>query len=448
MLERLEKSVLWEIGIVVSIIFSIFGPPIGIIYGFSTKTLLLIIFFSNILFVFDSIIKTWIYRWKYVISIDFLVDISAILSAVLEFGFLTGGYTGPGLANLRVLRSLKLITRFGRITKVLVKTGKLQKSSLMFNRIAGLKKKDESSQYVSTIRAKMQSVVMILMGYIIIRFGGAVQGLTRVEEAQHNIFFYLEMIVVMVIIGGIIDHYLNKLVGQRFRRIQNWVEEESKQHGFFKEVNVQANKESTDEVDFLERYLGIVLNKADEFPESIRRFLWGVFKPQVKKKVIFISDIENYSGTTSEMEAEEINRLLDNYVNRIVKILVKKGAEVDKYVGDSIIAFFDPKDADKAFDAAKKISSYKTLRTRVGMHVDEVIETYVGPKGYRQMDHFSEGLSIAQRLEDHNKVTGTYYLATREFYEHLNSTKKKQMKSLGSFKPKGAKKKVELFSLR
>ncbi|MGM5487461.1 MAG: adenylate/guanylate cyclase domain-containing protein [Nanobdellota archaeon] len=449
MLERLEKSVLWELGILISIIVSIFGPPIGIIYGFSTSALLWLIFLSNILFVFDSIIKTWLHRGTYVFSIDFVVDISAIISAVLEFGFLYGSYTGPGLANLRVLRSLKLISRFGRITKVLVKTGKVQKSSLLLNRLIGIKagSQDESNRYVATIRAKMQSVVMVLMGYIIIRFGGAVQGLTQMEEAKHNIFFYLEMIVVMIVIGGIIDYYLNKLVGERFRRIQHWVEEESKQHGFFRDVGAQADRESTDEVDFLERYLGIVLNKADEFPENIRKFLWGVFQPKVNKKIIFLSDIENYSGRTSDMEAEDINKLLDDYVNHIVNILVEKGAEVDKYVGDSIIAFFDPDDANKAFEAAKKISRYKRLPTRVGIHVDDVIETYVGPKGYRQMDHFSEGLSIAQRLEDYNKSTKTYLLASRSFYDLLTPAKQKQMKNLGIFKPKGAKHKVELFTI-
>ena len=454
-LERFEKSNLWSAIIFISIFASIFGPPFGIIAGFSTLQMLILIFLSNAAFVIDSAIKTILYDRKYLLSLDFVIDISAIASGIMEFLFTAGFYAGPGLANLRVLRSLKLISRSMRSLQGIARSGKLARIGIIVRAVKGLggirsKSASQSNDaYVARIRQKMQTVVMLLMGYIIIRFGASTTYADPIREAWHDIFFFAEIIIVMIVIGAIIDYYLNKLIGQRFERIEQWVQRKSNRYNFFRNVNEKARKESIDEVEFLEQYIGIVLDKADEFPQSVRKFLWGVFKPQVHKRVIFLSDIENYSGQTADMSAAEVNKLLDEYVEKVVHILVQHGAEIDKYVGDSIIAFFDDKDADKAFEASRQISSLRgSMHTRIGLHYDSIIETYVGPKGYRQMDHFSEGISIAQRLEEHNKKTDTYVLISDDLYRLLSEKKKKRCQYLARFQPKGASHKIPIYTIK
>jgi class 3 adenylate cyclase len=477
----LENNIFYNVLLVISILFSVFGPPVAIIYGVSITNLLFLIFFSNILFVVDTILKFYLHGKEYLLSLDFVIDLTAIISAILEFLLVINLYSGKNIPNLRILRALNVISRFSRTIKALTRIGGIDKSTRLtkfqslnirsvklFKKI-GLffrsgraveknlvknsdfqgSKNDESKKYLSSIKSKMQTVVMLLMGYIILRFGSTIQLLDPILQAKADILFFLEMIFVMIIIGGIIDFYLNKIVGKRFQEIQEWVKHKSEEHGFFKDVNLRAHQESKDEVDFLEKYIGIVLDKADEFPESIRKFMWGVFQPKVRNRIIFLSDIENYSGKTSNMSAKDINHFLDEYTTNVVNILVKNGAEIDKYVGDSVIAFFHPNDADKALKASIEINNNKSIpKTRIGIHFDAVIETYVGPKGYRQMDHFSEGISIAQRVEDYNKELKTYILVTDDFYELLSEKFKKMLKKVSVFKPKGAKRKVVCYSLK
>jgi class 3 adenylate cyclase len=481
LLIRIEDNAFYNVLLVFSIIFSVFGPPTGILMGLSSETLLNIIIFSNLLFVFDTAMKIYVHGKKYILSLDFFIDISAILSAVLEYLLILDAYGGPGVANLRILRALKILSRFGRTVKGVTKIGGIEKTTKITH-IARLnlrefsllkkmgqffrssravertkqgheikreKRQEDHDRYLNQIRNKMQTITMILMGYVIIRFGSGHGVIDPIEQAKMDIKFFTEMIFLMIALGGIIDYYLNKLIGKRFREVQEWVKEKSAKSGFFKDVNEKAYEKSKDEVDFLEQYIGIVLEKAGEFPESFRRFLWGVFKPQEINRIIFLSDIENYSGQTANMSAREVNDFLDNYTKEVVRILVSHGAEIDKYVGDSIIAFFHPNDADKALKACSEIvSCTKIPKTRIGLHYDTVIETYVGPKGYRQMDHFSEGISIAQRLEDYNKATKTYLLLSEETTELLDESSKGMIKYKGKFKPKGAKRVVKYYTLR
>lgn len=447
---EIESNPLWELLIIISVFVSVFGPPAGIIMGLDLVPMLLLIFFSNILFIFDSIFKYIKKKNAYLFSVDALVDISSIVAAIIEVAVLLGTYSGPVIFNLRVLRSFRLIGRSSRAFKAVVKAGKVQRSSGGFRRFLTLKTDEDQNKYLTQVETKINEVFMLLMGYIIIRFGNLQDTISPTQQAWNEIFFFMEIIIVMLIIGALLDYYLNKLIGQRFARIQEWLEKKSGKHGFFKEVQMRAKGKSLDEVDYLEQYLGIVLDKAHEFPESFRRFIWGVFQPKLDSRIIFLSDIENYSTKTQDMPAEKINRLLDSYVNHVVGILVKNGASIDKYVGDSIIAYFDPKDADRALSAAQQIVSIKDGKflTRMGLHYDQVLETFVGPKGYRQMDNFSEGISIAQRLEEHNKKTRTYILYTDQFKSLLSARLQKRSTSLGSFKPKGASHKVDVYTAR
>ena len=450
-IEKVIQSSFWEVLIVVSVIVSVFGPAVGVIYGLSTGALMNIVLYSNILFVFDSAFRIYLYRKSYIYSIDFIIDISAIFSAALEYLFLFGIYRGPGIANLRVLRAFKLIGRMSKTIRTLVRVGKIFKGAGGASRYFKNKalRYDEGSRYVALIKQKMHSVLMLIMGYIILRFGSTIDSLSAVEEAKQTIFFFVEMIIVMIVIGGIIDFYLNKLIGQRFTRIESWVRQKSEKSGFFSIVHEKAHKDSTDEIDYLERYLGIVLDKAAEFPVSLRKFLWGIFKPKVEHRIIFLSDIENYSTKTSDMNAKAINSLIDEYIRKVVDILVFYGAEIDKYVGDSIIAYFDPQNADFVLEACHAIQDLKfkkDLRTRIGLNYGPVMQTYVGPRGYKQMDHFSDETSVAERIESHNKKTGTYILFSRSFYDLLSEQQKKESKYMGSFKPKGSKHKISVYT--
>jgi class 3 adenylate cyclase/HAMP domain-containing protein/flagellar basal body-associated protein FliL len=76
-----------------------------------------------------------------------------------------------------------------------------------------------------------------------------------------------------------------------------------------------------------------------------------------KKLTIFFSDIVNFTATTETMEAEDLSKLLNTYLDNMAAIAEKFGGTIDKYVGDAIMVFFgDPEftsDKDHALRAVK-----------------------------------------------------------------------------------------------
>jgi hypothetical protein len=445
---KIEENKIWQAIIVISVFLSVFGPPVAIIMNATLKEMLLLIFLSNFLFIFDILIKSINHKKKYVVSLDFLIDFSAVISAVMEFLLVLGYYQGPMIANLRIVRSFRLVGRFSKSVKAIINFGKIGKSDRNINALLYNNKSGGNKEliFVNTLKAKFNSIFMLLMSYIILRYSSNFDLLDKVAKAKAEIWFFLEIIFIMLITGFFIDYYLNKLLSERFGRIMQWVDKKSQENLFFRDVHNKALN-SYDEVSFLEKYIGIIFERLNEFPYALRKFIWGKFKPSVNQKIIFLSDIENYSSRTANMSAEQINQFLDSYVKDVVNILVAHNAEIDKYVGDSIIAFFDINNADGAVKASIKISKNK-IKTRVGLYMDKVYETAVGPHGYKQLDHFSEGISIAQRLEDHNKKTKTKVLIAEEVYVLLSNKTKKELKFFGRFKPKGAKRIIRYYTIK
>ncbi|MGE3332763.1 MAG: adenylate/guanylate cyclase domain-containing protein [Rhodospirillaceae bacterium] len=62
-----------------------------------------------------------------------------------------------------------------------------------------------------------------------------------------------------------------------------------------------------------------------------------------KQLTVFFSDIKDFTATTENLQPEELNFLLNDYLTKMTTIALKYGATIDKYVGDAMLVFFgDP----------------------------------------------------------------------------------------------------------
>ena len=61
---------------------------------------------------------------------------------------------------------------------------------------------------------------------------------------------------------------------------------------------------------------------------------------EAKQLTVFFCDLQNFSGVAEQLNPKQLARLLNEYFTAMTTILYKHGATIDKYIGDSIMAFW------------------------------------------------------------------------------------------------------------
>jgi adenylate cyclase len=59
-----------------------------------------------------------------------------------------------------------------------------------------------------------------------------------------------------------------------------------------------------------------------------------------KRLTVFFSDMQNFANVAEQLNPKQLSMLLNEYFNEMTEILYRHGATIDKYIGDSIMAFW------------------------------------------------------------------------------------------------------------
>ena len=85
-----------------------------------------------------------------------------------------------------------------------------------------------------------------------------------------------------------------------------------------------------------------------------------------KKLTVFFADIADFTATTDSLESEDLTNLLNPYLTELSQIALEHGGTIDKYVGDSIIAFFgDPETRGVQADAVACVQMAVAMQRRM-----------------------------------------------------------------------------------
>jgi adenylate cyclase len=86
-----------------------------------------------------------------------------------------------------------------------------------------------------------------------------------------------------------------------------------------------------------------------------------------KKLTIFFSDIVGFSAQTDNLEPEDLHHVLNSYLNKMSRIVLKHGGTLDKFIGDAILVFFgDPETRGVKEDALACLNMALEMREAIG----------------------------------------------------------------------------------
>jgi adenylate cyclase len=190
-----------------------------------------------------------------------------------------------------------------------------------------------------------------------------------------------------------------------------------------------------------------------------KRFIKGVFAkyvpPSVVDKMIadpklltlggeqreitaVFTDIAGFTTISEKLDPKTLVEFLNQYLDKLTRIIFKYGGTLDKYEGDAIIAFFGapvalPNHREAAClaaiemqKAAGEISAIWRARcgaeivTRVGIHSGQAVVGNMGSDLRFDYTAIGDTMNLASRLEGANKFFGTKILASESTISPLS----------------------------
>jgi adenylate cyclase len=149
---------------------------------------------------------------------------------------------------------------------------------------------------------------------------------------------------------------------------------------------------------------------------------------------MLFSDIENFTTVSEILSSEKLITNLSNYFGIFSKIIQKNEGTIDKYIGDSMMAFWNAPiqvldHAEKTCITALEFSKYTNIsdnpnpllrnKTRFGIHSGEVLVGNIGTQERLNYTVIGNAVNTASRLEKLNKIYGTSILISESTHEKI-----------------------------
>jgi len=182
-------------------------------------------------------------------------------------------------------------------------------------------------------------------------------------------------------------------------------------------------------------------------------------KPVNVQKVILFADIISYTAISEKMTLEETLLILNTYFEICSRIIFHKGGEVNKFMGDGLMAYFDIGQADNAIHACLEIleelsslrqnsidnSPLKLVNSVFGLAQGEVIEGNMGSQFKTDYTIIGDAVNEAARLEKLTREVKRSLVLSESLKQ---STKEPwSFVSLGKYSLKGKKNNIEVYSI-
>ena len=188
---------------------------------------------------------------------------------------------------------------------------------------------------------------------------------------------------------------------------------------FFKEINDAANSFNAmlDGLRWFERYV----------PKTLVNRLMrvqgrGAVVSHEREVTVMFTDIVGFTALSERMSATEVAELLNDHFTLVAACIEAEGGTVDKYVGDSVMAFWGAPErhddhADRACRAALAIADAvrahnvgrarqgrPQIRMRIGLHSGPVVVGNIGSPGRINYTVIGDTVNTAKRMDELGRI--------------------------------------------
>jgi class 3 adenylate cyclase/HAMP domain-containing protein len=154
---------------------------------------------------------------------------------------------------------------------------------------------------------------------------------------------------------------------------------------------------------------------------------------------ILFSDIRGFTSISESLKADQLVNSLNTYFNIMVGIIIEQKGEIDKFIGDAIMAVFgmhvyspdDPLracmtglkmlDAIKTFNRRQSMEGGAPFNTGIGLATGEVVIGDIGSTQKRSYTCIGDTVNLASRLEGLTKMYEVPIIISEDTYREAKS---------------------------
>lgn len=267
---------------------------------------------------------------------------------------------------------------------------------------------------------------------------------TRIDEMRTQVLLVtLVLFGIAAILVGVLSGVVARNVRKPLSRIIQATT--SVAEGNF---DVRAGMNRTDE-------FGILGDQFDAMAEGLseRAFIKETFgayvSPEVVKKVlerresavagerrrvtVLFADLREFTNLSERLPPERVVAILNDYLERMTKVIGEKGGRVDKFIGDAILAdwgaLYEVENPERtAVEASiamvralavfnEEVRSDRPLQLGIGLNCGEVVAGSIGSARKLEFTVIGDTVNVASRFEGVTKRYGAAIVASRAIVE-------------------------------
>lgn len=178
---------------------------------------------------------------------------------------------------------------------------------------------------------------------------------------------------------------------------------------------------------------------------------------------VLFSDVAGFTALAEGLPPEELMERTSRYFSALGEELIAGGATIDKYIGDSVMAFWNAPEEQPdhvrlaclgALRAAARIDRLNAefeaegrlpMPTRFGLHTGEAVVGNVGSIDRMNYTALGHTVNVAARLEALNKIHGTRILVSEAVRQEAGE--EFEFRFVGNEVPRGAREPVAIYAL-